>query len=344
MQDRDLDLEYYLRCNPDLAAAGTDPHEHYRLYGRAEGRWPFARFQRPEASPEVVPRAPMSHDRNLMLGRHVDLQSTILEIGPSYNPVAPKAKGFKTVSVDHATRMELVQKYRGDEGVDVSRIEDVDYVWKTGTLLDAVPEELHASFDVVIASNVLEHIPDPIRFLAGLSKLIRDDGIIVLALPDKRLCFDLFRPLTHSSAWVDAFHNKASKHSLRIVLEFLSTVVRRPESIVWKLGNDLGSLAFANVGLTEAYKRAVASLEPNAAYVDCHAWTFTPASAALIFNEVYALGLSGLLPAEITTPVGYEFFVDLCKSDCPPISDDQRLSLMRKAALELGQVYTSLCQ
>lgn len=40
--DLDIDAAWYLSAYPDVAAAGCDPVEHYRLYGRAEGRWPRA--------------------------------------------------------------------------------------------------------------------------------------------------------------------------------------------------------------------------------------------------------------------------------------------------------------
>jgi len=34
----DLDLEFYARANPDIAAAGVDPATHYQVFGRNEGR------------------------------------------------------------------------------------------------------------------------------------------------------------------------------------------------------------------------------------------------------------------------------------------------------------------
>src|SRR5215468_1320623 len=48
----------------------------------------------------------------------------VVEIGRSYNPIAPKANGRNTTNVDHATRAELIEKYCG-HGVDVNRIENV---------------------------------------------------------------------------------------------------------------------------------------------------------------------------------------------------------------------------
>jgi hypothetical protein len=39
-----VEAEWYLRRYPDLAAAGVDAVEHYRLHGGAEGRWPNRAF------------------------------------------------------------------------------------------------------------------------------------------------------------------------------------------------------------------------------------------------------------------------------------------------------------
>ena len=39
-----LDPEFYLRANPDVAAARMDPFKHYVKYGAAEGRQPHPLF------------------------------------------------------------------------------------------------------------------------------------------------------------------------------------------------------------------------------------------------------------------------------------------------------------
>jgi len=39
-----LDAKFYLRANPDVAAARMDPFKHYVKYGAAEGRQPHPLF------------------------------------------------------------------------------------------------------------------------------------------------------------------------------------------------------------------------------------------------------------------------------------------------------------
>jgi hypothetical protein len=86
--------------------------------------------------------------------------ASIIEIGASFNPIAPKTQGWNTKIIDVGTKSELTEKYRGTSGVDVANIEEVDFVWRDGPLIDAVPLEHHGTFDAFIASHVIEHQPD----------------------------------------------------------------------------------------------------------------------------------------------------------------------------------------
>ena len=52
------------------------------------------------------------------------------------------------------------------------------------------------SQDFIIANHLLEHVADPIGALEEWYRLLRPDGILFLALPDKRVTFDKDRPRT----------------------------------------------------------------------------------------------------------------------------------------------------
>lgn len=51
-----------------------------------------------------------------------------VEIGPSYNPVAPKKAGYKVQIIDQMNREQLLAHYQG-HGQPLENIEEVDYVW-----------------------------------------------------------------------------------------------------------------------------------------------------------------------------------------------------------------------
>jgi hypothetical protein len=51
--------------------------------------------------------------RDDILRGRITKTDKILEIGPSYSPLAPKADGWRSYVVDHTDRDGLVEKYRG---------------------------------------------------------------------------------------------------------------------------------------------------------------------------------------------------------------------------------------
>ena len=68
--------------------------------------------------------------------------------------------------------------------------------------LDAVPD---GAFDFVYAVAVLEHVPSPTEFLAGLRRVVRDDGWVVLIQPTQDVeSYDLF--------FVDHLHHFGTAH------------------------------------------------------------------------------------------------------------------------------------
>jgi Domain of unknown function (DUF4214)/Methyltransferase domain len=155
----------------------------------------------PAAAPETPagtpPRNHAMPTRNEILLAPVPRTGHIIEIGPSFRPIAPKGEGWNTRSLDHTTREGLIAKYRGHPGVDVNRIEEVDFVWAGGSLIDAVPASLHGTFDAFVASHVIEHTPDLIAFLDAAGALLKPDGVVVLAIPDKAVLLRLLPAPDH---------------------------------------------------------------------------------------------------------------------------------------------------
>ena len=109
--------------------------------------------------------------------------------------------GGATVDLARADAATLREKY-AVHGVDVDAIEDVDVVWSGGPL--APPLQHLAPFDYIIASHVIEHLPDPLGFLTDCESLLKPSGVLSLVVPDSRYCFDCLRPLTSIGQWVDA--------------------------------------------------------------------------------------------------------------------------------------------
>lgn len=229
-----------------------------------------------------------------------------IEVGPSFSPFVPKASGAEVLVVDHADAETLREKYRA-HGVDLNAIEDVDFVWSGGPL----PAELkaHGPFDYIIASHLLEHLPNPLGFLSDCADLLREGGVLSLVLPDHRYCFDLFRPLTTIGQWLDARDRDARHHSAGTILDHALHAVNR-EGIAWS--------AASTGPLTVTHRRAdidssLAVAQRGDTYVDVHAWVFTPASFQYLIEMGASFDLTRFEIAYAHDTVGFEFFVTLRK-------------------------------
>jgi 2-polyprenyl-3-methyl-5-hydroxy-6-metoxy-1,4-benzoquinol methylase len=132
--------------------------------------------------------------------RHINKYGYGIEIGPSHNPIAPKKEGFKVHIVDHLNREQLIAKYK-EHHVNLENIEEVDFVWQGGNYLELTGKSKY--YDWIIASYVIEHTPDFIGFLNSCDAVLKDEGVISLVVPDKRYCFDHYRPITGISKILD---------------------------------------------------------------------------------------------------------------------------------------------
>ena len=65
-----------------------------------------------------------------------------------------------------------------------------------GTHLREEPKISDESQDFVIANHFFEHCQDPIAAIGNMLRVLREDGVLYMALPDKRYTFDQDRPVT----------------------------------------------------------------------------------------------------------------------------------------------------
>ena len=124
----------------------------------------------------------------------LDLSGVGLEVGPSHNPLVSKASGARIETVDHTDQAGLVKKYANDPNVDVTKIEPVDYVSDGRPISEVIKKSKF--YDYIIASHVIEHTTNPLGFFRDCYLLLKDSGVLVLAVTDRRYCFDCFRTRT----------------------------------------------------------------------------------------------------------------------------------------------------
>lgn len=272
-------------------------------------------------------------ERAPQLLRSLSKNARIIEIGPSFNPLAPKRDGWNTIVVDHASREDLLKKYH-DQTID--RIEEVDIVWTGGSLADAVPGDRHGTFDAFIASHVIEHTTDIVTFLKAAETLLKPDGVVILAVPDKRKCFDFYRPLSGTADAITAFLERRDRHTLRTHIDYALNMALKPGGAgAWAAGDF--QLAEPVCPLTDAPQWHAAAQRPD--YTDAHAWVFVPSSFSLMILELSLLGYLDLAVEDIQERHATEFFVWLRKGASRPSDDEarrQRTTLMQRVILELA--------
>ena len=257
----------------------------------------------------------------------VDTSGRGLEIGPGFNPLFPKSEGWNIETLDHASAEDLRRKYAGAPGVDLDRLETVDHVSTGASVLQAVGER--GRFRFVVASHVIEHTTDLVGFLKDCEALLEDGGVIALAVPDKRFCFDALRPLASTGQVLQAHLEGRVRHTPGQLFDEVAYNVLRGDALAW--GADApGELRFFRA-LDDA-RQLFEQSQRSDAYHDIHAWQFTPSSFRLMVNDLHAIGAIGLREQRFVDGLGTEFMISLSRQGTGP--DVDRLTLARRLVLE----------
>lgn len=219
-------------------------------------------------------------------------------------------------------------KYQG-HGVNLDNIEEVDFVWHGEPLQELIGKT--SCYAWIIASHVIERVPDLISYLQQCEALLKPDGILSLVIPDKRYCFDYFSSSSSTGSVLDAYAEKRVRPSHGQIFDHFANASKRNGNIAWSSDGQGGADALAHT-LADAqahWARSVSTTD----YIDVHCWRLTPASFRLLVSDLLNLGLINLeIKAEFDT-TGCEFYVSLGKkSDAPKKLD--RLTALQTRKLE----------
>lgn len=116
------------------------------------------------------------------------LGGTGLEIGALHNPM-PVAPGTQVRYVDRMPVEELRRHYPELASLNLTPLDVIDNGETLSTITDA-------SQDFVIANHFLEHCEDPIGTVKTFHRVLRPNGVLYLAVPEKTSTFDRDRPVT----------------------------------------------------------------------------------------------------------------------------------------------------
>ena len=141
------------------------------------------------------------------------------------------------------------------------------------------------TYDSIVASSVIGHTPDLLGFLRSCETLLTRTGRLILAVPDKRHCFDVFQPLTSTGTVLRAHLDGRTRPAPGIIFDDVAYNAVRDGMIGWS-ATDAGPLIFFAPlqAATDAYNSALAM--PG--YRDVHVWRFVPSSFRLIAHDLNA--------------------------------------------------------
>jgi predicted SAM-dependent methyltransferase len=222
--DENFDEQAYLASNPDAAkAVGEGRIEsgklHFELFGRKEKRKVRVRhlsrglpklllriantgvaFIRKARSFFLNPRKGLGNPsgcedaqlNDLYVKRQSVAQEYIagagIEIGALHHPLPVP----KNATVSYVDRMNVEQLRQQYPELNQLPLVDVD-ILADGETLESIND---FSQDFVIANHFLEHCQNPLLAIENMLRVLKQNGVLFMAIPDKRYTFDIARPVT----------------------------------------------------------------------------------------------------------------------------------------------------
>lgn len=291
-------------------------------------------------------------NRFVELRKFVDKKSLGIEVAPYFNPIVPKADGYNVLILDVFDTVTLRQRARVDPEISDERIpeiEEVDIVSDASRLLDVVEAKcLSGKASYIVSSHNFEHLPDPISFLQGCSSALAPGGMLSMAIPDYRACFDHFRMPTRLSDWLGAFHRKQTQPSPETVFDHIANTASYMRGDKATVGMNIGIDSLEGFRpkenhLRESYDKYVSGVRAPGDYTDAHCSVMFGASFELMVRDLRHLGLIDLEVMEIGPTRGLEFIVHLRKpADNEAVNETEeafyskRLGLLREVNSSVG--------
>lgn len=257
-------------------------------------------------------------DRGTIIAQGLPVNGRGLEIAPLHKPVFSKAT-HNILYTDYVHADELRKKAKDNPHFRPEAVAELDFVWEPGReLKDCVPPGI--SFDYVIASHVIEHVPNLIGWVQQVLDVMPVGGIFALVVPSKDATFDAYRAPTSAADLIDAWIRDISIPSPRQVFDCLSHAAEDAEAPVGERAFETG-VPFEKAPRRYSDKEALGfacDTWRNNTYIDLHCSAFTPPSFVQVMNQLVTLGL---LNVTLSEPIEQwaEFYVNLTKRGEPEI-------------------------
>ncbi len=293
--------------------------------------------------------------RESLLRKYINKEKVGLEIGPLFWGICRKAEGYNVLIWDVNSKEELLKKFEEESkkknNIDLylkadKKIEEIDIVSPKSmkmAISDYLKEKgepvqnLNGYFDYIISSHNLEHMPNPIQFFIDASEILKEDGILNMAIPIATRCFDCFRPLSTTGEMLDAYISKNKKPSFGVFFDhefsIASILNEKNERISLNdINYDFEKVIFQEELTYSSYKDKVRDYN-NSPYKDSHVWQFNLESFILIFEQLLTCKIINNLEIIDSQLIGMEFIISIRKNTKRDfsISQERRLSLKKES-------------
>lgn len=241
----------------------------------------------------------------------IDLKSKRgAEFGPLNRPCISRDES-EIYYIDHLDTAALREKFRPDPLVDENSLVSIDFVWDGQDLAATMREVLPLGY--VVASHVIEHVPDLIGWLREVGELLGPDGILSLVIPDKRRTFDLLRQESTPADAIGSFVTQSKRPTPRQIFDHFYFHVQAHGAVNFPVPPKASELT-TPFSAFDAYDLAVRTYAEQS-YMDTHCWVFSPQSFFSILHVAFDLGLLPYKVADFydTADGEIEFHVSLRK-------------------------------
>ena len=223
-------------------------------------------------------------DRVKRLLGYAKLEGCGLEIGPLDKPLVPRDGKNTIYYADYSPQETLRERSQANVDVDCEKIPVIDFV----TPNVASYSNIALRFDYIIASHVIEHTPDVLGWIEALLKLLKEDGRLILAIPDRRYMFDYYRSESTFGEALEAYLERRERPSVRQAFDGHGGARKVDTIALWSGAPEVMPEPYFPA--KTVFEIAKQSFETKS-HTDCHCWVFTIDSFLSLLERSKELGI-----------------------------------------------------
>ncbi|MCA8835368.1 MAG: adenine phosphoribosyltransferase [Proteobacteria bacterium] len=268
--------------------------------------------------------------RFISILKHTDISKKGIEIAPYHSPILPKSDGHNVFILDVFDTDRLQANAKNDKNINKAgeaKIEPVDFVGDACDLGAIITKAgMVGQLGYVISSHNFEHLANPIKFLQGVGLALETGGVLSMAVPDYRCCFDRFRIPTRLSDWLTAYHLDKKQPAAADLFDTRVGYATRGDDIAYAVGFDSAYPSTPYVAckdFREEYNKFCKEIKKPSPYQDTHCNVLFPELLELYLRDLRHLDLIDLEISAPSKSMGIEFHIYLKKVATPSQTSEE---------------------